>query len=151
MKALRSSVFNMESGSLSRLSAEKLTELKEQVTRILKSREGQCLELHKFKQVYKETFGKEFEAHYRQLKSKKLKDVMKSLDSVTVLEQSHIIQIKLKDQVEAKDSSMSPGPSVSNINTEEESISSGNTTHSPPLSPASPALLKSQYTSTELC
>lgn len=141
----------MESGSLSSLSAEKLTELKEQVTRILKSCDGQCLELHLFKQVYKETFGKKFEAHYRQLKSKKLKDVMKSLDSVTVLEQSDTILIKLKDQVE--DSSMSPGhaTSFSSEDTEEESVSSVNTTLSSPLSPVSPAVVKGQYTSTELC
>ena len=140
----------MASGSLSRLSAEKLTELNEQVTRILKSCEGQWLELHLFKQVYKKTFGKNFEAHYRQLQSKKLKDVMKCLDSVTVLEQSDIVKIVLKDQVE--DSSMSPGhvTSVSSTDIEEESISSVYTTHSPPLPPFSPASFQGQY-STELC
>lgn len=130
----------MASGSWSgRLSAEKLTELKEQVTRILRSCDGQCLELHLFKQVYKNTFGKKFDAHYRQLKSIKLKDVMKSLDSVTVRQQSDIVQIILKDQLE--DSWMSPGhaTSVSSTDIEEESFSSVNTTHSPPLSPFSPA------------
>lgn len=141
----------MESGSLSRLATEKLTELREQVTRILKSCDGQCLELHLFKQVYKETFGKKFEAHYRQLKSKKLKDVMKSLDSVIVLQQSDIIQIKLKDQVEDSSTSLGHATSFSSTDTEEESVSSVNTTLSSPLSPVSPAAGKGQYTSIELC
>ena len=140
----------MESGSSSRLSAKTLTELNEQVTRILKSCEGQWLELHLFKQVYKKTFWKNFDAHYRQLKSKKLKDVMKCLDSVTVLEQSDIIKIILKDKVE--DSSMSPGhvTSVSRTDIAEESISLVSTTHSPPLSPFPSASFQGQY-STELC
>ena len=135
----------MPSGLLS-LTDEKLTQLKEQIIRILKSCDEQSLELHVFKKVYKDTYGKRFEVHFRELKSKKLKDVMEELDYVTVLEQSGngIIQIKLKDQVE--DSSSVPGRVNSFSSTySEESISLVyNTTQGPPMSLVAAATFEGQ-------
>lgn len=135
----------MPSGLLS-LTDEKLTQLKEQIIRILKSCDEQSLELHVFKKVYKDTYGKRFEVHFRELKSKKLKDVMEKLDYVTVLEQSGngIIQIKLKDQVE--DSSSVPGRVNSFSSTySEESISLVyNTTQGPPMSLVAAAAFEGQ-------
>ena len=81
------------------LSLKKLRELKENATKILKSYDGQCLELQQFKKVYKDTFGK-------RLKPKTIEEAMPLLDDVFVLEQSgKEVTIKLKDQAEKRSDS----------------------------------------------
>ena len=89
----------MESSSiLASLSLEELSELKKQVVRVLESCDRHRLELHRFKQVYKDIFKKKFEKHYGKLKSKRLKDVMAALRDVVSLEESGSdIIMKLKD------------------------------------------------------
>ena len=83
------------------LSDKKLRELKNQVTRILESCDGQCLELQRFQAVYKDTFGKRFLIHYRQLEFINLEYIMSLLDDVILLEKSgKKIIMKLKDQAE---------------------------------------------------
>ena len=81
------------------LSLKKLRELKENATKILKSYDGQFLELQQFKKVYKDTFGK-------RLKPKRIEEAMPLLDDVFVLEQSgKEVTIKLKDQAEKRSDS----------------------------------------------
>lgn len=129
------------------LSDKELTEIKENATRILESCDGQCLELQRFKKVYRDTFGKRF------LPPKKLEKVKSVLDDVIVLEQvGQKINIKLRIQAEKRSASAESSQSVSDNLDEsapaiENEPSLGDTTsvlipQKPALSPISAAAFK---------
>lgn len=124
------------------LSDKELTEIKENATRILESCDGKCLELQRFKKVYRDTFGKRF------LTPKKLEKVKSALDDVILLEQvGKKINIKLRNQAEKRSSqSVSDNLNESAAAVENEP-SLGDTTsvltpQKPALSPISAAACK---------
>ena len=129
------------------LSDKELTEIKENATRILESCDGKCLELQRFKKVYRDTFGKRF------LTPKKLEKVKSALDDVIFLEQvGKKINIKLRNQAEKRSDSAESSQSVSdNLNESAAAVenepSLGDTTsvltpQKPALSPISAAACK---------
>ena len=69
-------------------SSDKLEELKKDAVTILRSCEGHCLDLSRFKEEYKKRFRRKFDIYFRELlKGKKLKHLMAELNDVILLEQ----------------------------------------------------------------
>lgn len=84
-------------------SSDKLEELKKDAVTILRSCEGRCLDLSRFKEEYKKRFRRKFDIYFRELlKGKKLKHLMAELNDVILLEQPadnqrDVFLIKLKE------------------------------------------------------
>lgn len=82
--------------------AAKFAELKKDVVEILSSCEGHRLALGRFKEEYKNKFGKQFDQRYKIFKKGwKLKNLMENLDDVIYLEESEdhksVVIMRLKE------------------------------------------------------
>lgn len=92
-----------------------MEQLKKEVVEVLRSCDGHCLDISKFKSEYKQKFGRTFEKHYRAfLKGKKLSNLMAALDIIELQksnENQSIILMKLKESnlSELKSSSSGAG------------------------------------------
>lgn len=91
----------MASGSKSTDKLKKLDQLKNEVVEILRSYDGHCLDISKFKSEYKQRFRRTFEKDYNALlKGKKFSSFMAELDIVELQksnENQSIILMKLKE------------------------------------------------------
>lgn len=86
--------------------AAKLAELKKDVIKILSFCEGHRLDLGRFKEEFKNRFGKQFDKKYKIFnKGRKLKNLMAELDDVIDLEESEhcksVVVMKLKEPYSA--------------------------------------------------
>ena len=105
----------MASDSKSTDKLRTLDQLKKEVVKILRSCDGHCLDISKFKSEYKQKFGRTFEKYYSALlKGKKFSSFMAALDIIELQksnENQSIILMKLKESNSCELKSSSSGTS----------------------------------------